>query len=155
MLRLLERLGAARLPVLSADEIHLFAEVAKRAHAIRRFEVVDPDSVAGYDLATEEARWLDADRVLAGTPPIRQDRATPSSEISPFFGAASKELEHTTHLAVVDAEGNVAVCTTTLSASFGAKVMAAGVVMNYCLSPPFGTAGEERARPRTANDGGP
>jgi gamma-glutamyltranspeptidase/glutathione hydrolase len=146
MLRLLEKLGAAQLPPLSADEIHLFAEVAKRAHAIRRFEVVDPDSVPGYDLSREESRWLDVDRVLAGTPPIRQDRATPSSEISPFFGAASKELEHTTHLAAVDSDGNVAVCTTTLSASFGAKVMAAGFVLNNSLAA-FGTAGRNVLAP--------
>jgi gamma-glutamyltranspeptidase/glutathione hydrolase len=140
MLRLLEKLEPEPLAFLSADEIHLFAEVARRAHAIRRFDVVDPDSVPGYDLAAKRAEWFDVDRLLASSPPIDPEHATPSPAVNPLYRAALRELEHTTHLAAVDAMGNVATCTTTLSASFGAKVVAAGVVLNDSLAA-FGTVG--------------
>lgn len=140
MLRLLEKVDRPGTAALAADELHLLAEIMRRAHAIRRFEVVDPDSVPGYDLPAKVSEWLDAERVLARSPAIDPARATPSAKVHPLFDAAMKELEHTTHLAAVDAEGNVAVCTTTLSANFGAKVVAAGVVLNDSLAA-FGTVG--------------
>jgi gamma-glutamyltranspeptidase/glutathione hydrolase len=140
MLGAFEKLEAHRLPFLGADDLHLFAEVARRAHALRRFEVADPDSTPGYDLREREAAWLDVDHVLAAAPPIDMQHATPSEKVHALYGAAMKELEHTTHLAAVDAEGNVASCTTTLSANFGAKVMAAGLVLNNSLAA-FGTVG--------------
>jgi gamma-glutamyltranspeptidase/glutathione hydrolase len=146
MLGMLEKLDAKRFAPLSADGVHLFAEVARRAHTVRRFEVVDPDSVPGYDLGAKVAAWLDADRELARFPAIDMAHATPSRAVHPLYDAAVKELEHTTHLAAVDAEGNVAACTTTLSASFGSKVMAAGVMLNDSLAA-FGTAGESVPAP--------
>jgi gamma-glutamyltranspeptidase/glutathione hydrolase len=145
-LRILEKLDAKRFAPLSADALHLFAETARRTQTIRRFEVVDPDSVPGYDLGAHEAEWLDPDRVLARLGQIDLARATPSRKVHPLYDVAVKELEHTTHLAAIDAEGNVASCTTTLSASFGAKVMAAGVVLNNSLAA-FGTAGESTPLP--------
>jgi gamma-glutamyltranspeptidase/glutathione hydrolase len=146
MLAMLEKLDARRFQPLSADGVHLFAEVARRAHTIRRFEVVDPDSVPGYDLGSHLAAWFDADRQLARFPPIDLARATPSRSVHPLYDVAVKELEHTTHLAAVDAEGNVASCTTTLSASFGSKVMVAGMMLNDSLAA-FGTAGESTPLP--------
>jgi gamma-glutamyltranspeptidase/glutathione hydrolase len=145
-LGMLEHLDASRFPPLSADELHLFAEAARRAQTIRRFEVVDPDSVPGYDLGKHEAEWLDAAHTLSRFPPIDLAHATPSKAVHPLYDVAVKELEHTTHLAAIDAEGNIASCTTTLSASFGAKVMAAGVVLNDSLAA-FGTAGESTPLP--------
>jgi gamma-glutamyltranspeptidase/glutathione hydrolase len=140
LLGILDHEHAERYPALSADELHVFAEAARRAQTIRRFDVVDPDSVPGYDLPQHEAEWLDPARLLARLSSIDMKHATPSREVHPLYDVALKELEHTTHLAAVDADGNVASCTTTLSASFGAKVMAAGMVLNDSLAA-FGTAG--------------
>ena len=102
--------------------------------------------MAGYDLAAHEAEWLDPDRVLTRLGQIDLLRATPSRKIHPLYDVAVKELEHTTHLAAIDADGNVASLTTTLSASFGAKVMAAGFMLNNSLAA-FGTAGEATPKP--------
>lgn len=146
MLTLLSHLGAENLPALSDDEIHLFAEVARRAHAIRRFEIGDPDTLPGFDWPSKRRSFLDADSVLARFPPINPEHATPSSTVSPLYSAAMRELEHTTHLSVVDADGNAASLTTTLSASFGARVMAAGVILNNALAG-FGTVGENVLAP--------
>ncbi len=129
-----------RLAPGSADALHDFAEIARRAGAIRRFEVADPDSVPGYDSSRQLAGWLDPARALPTAPPIDPVFATPSSAVDPRFAGAMKELEHTTHFAAVDADGDVAACTTTLSANFGAKVMVAGFVLNDSLAA-FGTVG--------------
>jgi gamma-glutamyltranspeptidase / glutathione hydrolase len=86
--------------------------------------------------------------VIAKTPPIDRARATPSSEVHPLYAAAMRELEHTTHYSVVDATGTVVSCTTTLSAGFGARMVAAGtgIVLNNSVAA-FGTAGENLPAP--------
>jgi gamma-glutamyltranspeptidase/glutathione hydrolase len=138
----LESLGAARLPAWSADELHLFAEVSKRAQARRRFGLVDPDSAPLTMSAAGLREWLTPLGFAGTAPPIDPDRATPASRVHPSFGALERELEHTTHLSVVDAEGNAVSCTTTLSGSFGARYVAAGtgIVMNNSLAA-FGRLG--------------
>lgn len=145
-LALLERIEPEPLPLLGAAEIHLFAEVARRAHAIRRFEVGDSDTNLDFDVAKKAEEWLDAERVLARFPPIDPARRTPSSAVHELYGAAVRELEHTTHLSVVDAEGNAASLTTTLSASFGSRSMAAGVLLNNAIAA-FGTVGRNTLAP--------
>jgi gamma-glutamyltranspeptidase/glutathione hydrolase len=92
------------------------------------------------------AEWLDADRVLARFPRIDPVARTPSSAVHEYFGAAMRELEHTTHLSVVDGEGNAASLTTTLSASFGSRAMAAGVLLNNAIAA-FGTVGRNTLAP--------
>lgn len=148
-LGILERLGASRLPGGSAEELHLFIEASKRAHAEKRFAVLDPDALSPEALAERRERWLDIDGVLARTPPIDRTRPTPSAEVHPLYAAAMRELEHTTHFSVVDAEGNVVSCTTTLSAGFGARIVAAGtgIVLNNSVAA-FGTAGDNLPAPR-------
>jgi gamma-glutamyltranspeptidase/glutathione hydrolase len=146
LLALSERSEAHRLSPLSVEEAHLFAELSRRVHALRRFEVGDPASLPDVDFSLELSRWLDPARVLAAGPPIDPARATPSKDVHALFPSAMKELEHTTHFSAVDAEGNVASCTTTLSASFGARVVAAGVVLNNSLAA-FGTVGRNTPAP--------
>lgn len=147
MLRMLERLAPSDLPVDSVARLHLFAEVAKRAHAERRFEVVDPDSVTPYDDAGRRARWEDPELWL-GRFPVSPSTVTPASKLHPLYPAAVRELDNTTHFSVVDARGNAVSCTTTLSGSFGAKyvIPEIGVVMNNSVGA-FGTAGLDVPKP--------
>jgi gamma-glutamyltranspeptidase / glutathione hydrolase len=147
MLAMLEQLEAHRLPPGSPESLHLFAEVAKRAHAERRFGVVDPDSVKDYDARARRARWSDPALWLKPFP-IDPKHATPAARLHPLYAAAMKELDHTTHFSVADAAGNVVSCTTTLSASFGAKyvVPGLGVVLNNSFAA-FGTVGEDVPAP--------
>ncbi|MBX3182234.1 MAG: gamma-glutamyltransferase [Polyangiaceae bacterium] len=130
LLGLLEREGYHRLPRGSVASAHLFIEAAKRAHADRRFEVVDPDSDA-REQAGLRAGWLDASRWLTAHP-ISRERATPALELHPLVKELRAESEETTHFSVIDREGMVVSCTTTLSGGFGARYVAAGtgVVMN-------------------------
>lgn len=111
----------------SPDAIHLFLEASRRAQAERRLGVVDPDALAPAELSARLARWLDPAFWL--TVPIEPQRATPSERVHPLFAEALRETEHTTHLSVTDRTGMVVSLTMTLSASFGAKIMAAGTGM--------------------------
>jgi gamma-glutamyltranspeptidase / glutathione hydrolase len=144
----LERLGAHRLPRASADELHLFLEASRRAQTERRFAVSDPDALAPEELRKRIARWTDPLALLTRVPAIDPAHATPSRNVHPLYAAAMRELEHTTHFSVVDAEGGIVSCTTTLSAGFGAKIVApgTGVVLNNSLSA-FGTVGESQPAP--------
>src|SRR5690606_31965589 len=58
------------------------------------------------------------------------------------------ELDQTTHFSVVDSEGNVVSCTTTLSGGFGARYVIGelGLVMNNSVAA-FGTVGEDVPKP--------
>jgi gamma-glutamyltranspeptidase / glutathione hydrolase len=144
MLAMLDALHAAKLPRGSADAMHLFAEVAKRAHAERRFHVADPTGQGAATERDQRARWTNADTWL-GPFPIDPQHATPASKLHPHYAAARAELDHTTHFATADADGTVVTCTTTLSASFGARyvVPGTGVVMNNSLAA-FSTVGDNR-----------
>jgi gamma-glutamyltranspeptidase/glutathione hydrolase len=124
-------------------------EIARGLPPPRRFDVVDPDSVVGNDLAATARLGRDVATLLNGAPPIAPGHATLPTHVHPLSEAALRELEHTTHYSVSDAEGNVVSCTTTLSAGFGARFVAAGtgVVLNNSLAA-FGTAGMDVLAPR-------
>lgn len=105
----------------SAAHVHLAAEAMRRAFAARNAKLGDPDFV--HDPVDElmADAWAREQRAT-----IRPDRATPSSEILPNAPGASGG-SHTTHLAVVDPDGNAVALTTTLNAWFGSGVTVPGL----------------------------
>jgi gamma-glutamyltranspeptidase / glutathione hydrolase len=144
ILLMLQALHADALPHDSAAELHLFLEASRRAQAERRFGVIDPDALTSEQRAEKRARWLDPNAWLKGSP-IDPDHATPSERVHPLFAEAQRELEHTTHFSVVDGGGMVVSCTTTLSASYGAKIVApgTGVVLNNSVAS-FASSGDNQ-----------
>jgi gamma-glutamyltranspeptidase/glutathione hydrolase len=92
-------------------------EVEKRLFA-RRAELGDPDLVPGAARAVEEMVSPAYARTLtAAVGP----RATPSPELLPAHEGA-----HTTHLSVIDAQGNAVALTTTVNVPFGSCVVVPG-----------------------------
>jgi len=147
-LLMLEQLRTFRLKRGSAEQLHLFIEAARRAHAERRFSVLDPDGLDPLELEARRRRWSDPLFLLGRAPAIDPGRATPSAEVHPLYPAAMRELEHTTHLSVADESGMIVSLTTTLSAGFGAKLVApgTGIVLNNSIAA-FGTAGDNLPAP--------
>jgi gamma-glutamyltranspeptidase/glutathione hydrolase len=143
-LLMLQALHAELLPHDSAAELHLFIEASRRAQAERRFGVIDPDALSADASAKKRARWLDPQTWLAGTP-IDPDHATPSASLRLPLADDAHESEQTTHFSVIDAEGMVVSCTTTLSASYGAKLVlpGTGVVLNNSVAS-FSSSGENQ-----------
>lgn len=144
ILGILERQSAYKLAAGSVEDAHLFLEASRRAQADKRFSVVDPDAIAPGELARKLARFRDIPALLARLP-IDPTRPTPSEKVHPLYGAAMRELEHTTHLSVVDAGGMAVSCTTTLSAGFGAKIVVpgTGIVLNNAVAS-FASVGENQ-----------
>ncbi len=144
ILLMLQALHADAFAHDSAAELHLFLEASRRAQFERRFRVIDPDALSAEATAQKRARWLDPNAWLASTP-IDPEHATPSLSIHPPETDEAHESEHTTHFSVVDAEGMVVSCTTTLSASYGAKLVlpGTGVVLNNSVAS-FSSSGENQ-----------
>jgi gamma-glutamyltranspeptidase/glutathione hydrolase len=130
-----------------AEELHLFLEACRRAQAERRFGVSDPDALDPAAQQAALARFLSPQALLERAP-IEREHATPSAKLAPLYPGASNESEQTTHLGVVDADGMVVSLTTTLSASFGAKLTApgTGIVLNNAVAS-FSNTGPNQPAP--------
>jgi gamma-glutamyltranspeptidase/glutathione hydrolase len=130
-----------------AEEAHLFLEACRRAQAERRFGVSDPDALAPAAQEAALQRFLSAQALLERAP-IEREHATPSTKLAPLYPGATSESEQTTHLSTVDADGMVVSLTTTLSASFGAKLTApgTGIVLNNSVAS-FSNTGPNQPAP--------
>jgi len=114
---LLDRLGWAAKPRSGADRAHLLVESFRRAFA-DRFLLGDPAATRADAPQLLAAEWLDR-RAAA----ISLARATPSAEVRPWPGDAPEEPGETTHLAVIDGNGNAVSLTTTLNGSLGCGLL--------------------------------
>ncbi len=111
----------------TAPQIHLAAEAMRRAFAARNADLGDPDFVKNPLDELMSAAWAQAQGAT-----IRMDRATPTKELLPNAESPGHEGPHTTHLCVVDTDGNAVAMTTTLNAWYGsaAAVPGLGFVLN-------------------------
>lgn len=137
ILGLMEHFDLAGLDPAGADMAHLFAEASKLAFADRALYVADADHVSvpvvgmlDRSYLTARAQLIDRDRagedVAPGNPPWRDARMQ-----APDPGMTSRG---TTHLSIVDAAGNVISMTSTIESGFGARIMAAGFLLNNQLT---------------------
>jgi gamma-glutamyltranspeptidase/glutathione hydrolase len=117
---ILERLQWGGLPRFGVERAHLLAEAWRRAYA-DRFLLGDPrTSLAGARQLLDPA-WLD--RRAAE---INKARAVPSERVRPWSRAAVPESPETTHLSVVDGNGDAVALTTTLNGAFGCGLLVPG-----------------------------
>lgn len=131
MLGLLERTGVD-LPKLGAGSsaaLHYLLEVGKHAFADRSRALGDTD--AGRAAA---AAMLEPGRLAALAKTIAPDRVRPIASYGGLPGAPAAPPARdggTSHVCVIDRDGNAVALTTTVNGYFGAKlVTAGGVVLN-------------------------
>lgn len=119
---LLDQLGYGKEPRFGARRAHLLAEVLRRVNA-DRFLLGDPASSLATAADLLEPRWL-AGRLAS----LKRDRATPSDEVALWSPAArgKEEAPETTHIAVVDGEGQAVSLTTTLNGLYGCGLWVPG-----------------------------
>jgi gamma-glutamyltranspeptidase/glutathione hydrolase len=134
---MLERLGWAGLPRFGADRDHLLAEAFRRAFA-DRFLLGDPATTKATAEQLLAPAWI-ARRAAQ----IDPRHATPSAEVKAWPGAEGAPAggTDTTHLSVVDRDGNLVALTTTLNDLFGCGlwVPGAGFFLNDIMDD-FATA---------------
>ncbi len=120
MLNILERYDLKQMGAGSSQSLHLMTEAMRRAFADRAEFLGDPDFVKVPVAGLTSRAYADK---LADT--IRMEQASTSEEIK-HGEPAPYESEETTHYTVVDKDGNVVACTTTLNDSFGNKITVEG-----------------------------
>lgn len=129
-------LGKGRQAAMSGSSVHLIAEAEKLAYADRNRYLADPDFVdvptglldGGY--VEQRRRLIDPNAAMpaakAGEPPGLAKRA--------FGTDGTIERAGTSHLSVIDAQGNAVSMTTTIEGAFGSGVFANGFLLNNQLT---------------------
>lgn len=126
MLKMIEKRNIASMKFLSPSSVQLMAEVERRAFADRSKFLGDPDFVKiPYKNLVSDGYLT---KRMKDYSPVK---ASLSTDIQP--GTVAPEENHeTTHISVIDKEGNAVSVTTTLNNSYGSKtiVTGAGFIMN-------------------------
>jgi gamma-glutamyltranspeptidase/glutathione hydrolase len=138
VLELLEPFDLGHGPdaALNPRALHLIAEAEKLAYADRDFYIGDPDFArvpatlldSGY-LAERRASinaFAAMPRPQPGTPPGVTRQALGED--------ATRESAGTSHISIIDRDGNAVAMTTTVEAAFGSRVWAAGFLLNNQLT---------------------
>lgn len=134
VLELIEPFDIGRTPddAMRTSTMHLIIEAERLAFADRARYVADPAFVpvpaglldAGY--LKSRAELIDAAQAMG-----RAEPGTPPDAAKHAFGIdATKENVGTSHISVVDAEGNVVSMTTTIEGAFGSGLFTQGFLLN-------------------------
>ncbi len=124
-------------PTMSDTALHRIAEAEKLAFADRNRYVGDSDFVAVPAKGMLDRAYIASRRAL-----IDPDRAMEKAEpgeppaIEPVVNGAdaSRENPGTSHISIVDANGNAVSMTTTIESAFGARLMVRGFLLNNELT---------------------
>ena len=148
ILKILERFDLHALRPDSVQAVHLFAEAGRLAYADRNLYIADPDFVAAPLAALLGPRYLDSRaKLIDPRRSMGRARAGDPARIAASFGLTEPlELPATTHISVVDAEGNAVAMTTSIEAAFGNRQMVRGFLLNNQLTD-FSWAPEEGGVP--------
>lgn len=121
ILGILERTAFARAPPHSAEAAHLFTEAARLAFADRARYLGDPDFVS-----VPVARLLD--------PAYLDKRASLIGERAMGMALPGDREGGTSHLSIVDRDGNAVAMTTTIESAFGSRIVVRGFLLNNELT---------------------
>jgi gamma-glutamyltranspeptidase/glutathione hydrolase len=133
ILSLIQRFDMALLEPLSAEAVHLVAEAERLAYADRAMYIADSDFVSvpvdgliNRSYLASRSAMISRDRSLgkakAGEPPTRRT----------WFHAPSNDTESpsTSHISIVDNDGNAVAMTTSVGHSFGSRIFVHGFFLN-------------------------
>jgi gamma-glutamyltranspeptidase / glutathione hydrolase len=136
ILGLLERADVAAFAPLSTDAVHRFSEAGRLAYADRERFVADPDFVdvpidalIGQAYLDQRSRLIRADHSIgkaSAGEPVQHARAAAAGE--------AWELPATSHIAIVDAQGNAVSLTQSIEYGFGSHLMTHGFLLNNQLT---------------------
>lgn len=137
-LKLLEPLdlGNGRDAAMSTRALHLISEAEKLAFADRNRYIADPDFVVIPDGLLDPG-YLDKRRALID--PLRAMQRPKPGE-PPGLGKQSFGLDATienagtSHISIIDKDGNAVSMTTTVEGAFGSHIWAAGFLLNNELT---------------------
>jgi gamma-glutamyltranspeptidase/glutathione hydrolase len=137
ILGILQEFDLAAVKPGTAQAVHLIAEASRLAFADRNTYIADPDFVQVPAAALLDPRYLkkrgraiSPDRGM-GTAKPGKPRGTQALRLAP--GGDGMGIS-TSHLTVIDAEGNTLSMTTTIESAFGSRLMVRGFLLNNQLT---------------------
>lgn len=143
MLGVLERTAFALAPPHSVQAVHLFTEAGRLAFADRARYLGDPDFVA-----------VPVQKLLSNT--YLNSRSSGITERSMGEAlAGDTEATGTSHVSIVDRQGDAVAMTTTVESPFGSRIVVRGFILNNQLTdfdflPGAANAVRGRKRPRSS-----
>jgi gamma-glutamyltranspeptidase/glutathione hydrolase len=135
MLAMLERFPLAKMKPDSVEAAHLFAEAGRLAYADRDRYLADPDFVA-----LPMAQMMDRNYLAARSALIRDERSMGTAQPGTFANAQAFGEDHTaalpatTHISVVDGDGNAVSFTSSIESAFGSRILVRGFLLNNQLT---------------------
>lgn len=131
----LEQLPAPHPQMGSVDWIHRFAEASRLSFADRDHYIADPDFVEvpvplmiAPAYLKQRASLIDLKRAAADVEPGQPDARLTRLDVG------SPEFPSTSHLSIVDAEGNAVSMTSSVQMAFGSGIMVGGFLLNNQLT---------------------
>jgi len=148
MLGILEHFDLRELKPGSLAAVHVFAEAGRLAYADRNLYIADPAFVPAPVAALLDPGYLDSRaKLIDSARSMGRARAGDPARVAAHLGfAEALELPSTSHLSVVDPEGNAVALTASIEAAFGNRQMVHGFMLNNELTD-FAWEPEENGRP--------
>jgi len=134
LLGILERSGIAAHAPESEAALHRFAEAGRLAYADRARWIADPDRVPQPVEGLIDAAYIDARAALLGERSMGVARAGQPRGAHAHAGSEESEAVGTSHLSVVDAQGQAVSMTSTIESQFGSRIMVRGFLLNNQLT---------------------
>lgn len=148
---------------MSAEAVHLIVEAEKLAFADRARYIADPAFVTVPGGLLDESYLAERRKLISRARAMEKpEPGLPPGAAKRTFGIdATAERAGTSHISIVDADGNAVAMTTTIESAFGSHMMASGFLLNnemtdFSLLPegPDGVAAANRVeggkRPRSS-----
>lgn len=137
ILAFLERFDLGTLGPDSADAVHLYTQASRLAYADRNRYMADGEMVSVPTAALLDREYLRRRGEMI-------DRASDMGKAEPgdlpeqagmeLFGDETPEQPSTSHVSIVDKDGNAVSFTTSIAIGFGSRVMAGGFFLNNQLT---------------------
>ena len=136
MLGILERFDLAALRPESIEAVHLFSEAGRLAYADRDVYIADPEFATAPLAALLDRAYLGArGKLIDRRRSIGQAKAGTPAGIAAAYGLGQPlELSSTSHVSIVDPEGNAVAMTTSIESAFGNRQMVRGFLLNNELT---------------------
>lgn len=164
LLGMLEPFPMNRLKPDSIESVHLFAEAGRLAYADRGLYMADADfipvpvdALINPEYLRQRARLIQAKRAMKDAQPGQ----LPVKQSLQWGKDTALEFPSTSHLSIVDREGNAVAMTTSIEDAFGSRLMVRGFLLNNQLTDfsflpatadgkPIANRVEARKRPRSS-----
>jgi gamma-glutamyltranspeptidase/glutathione hydrolase len=133
ILGILENFPVAQWEPQSIETVHHFTQASRLAFADRNRYIADSDYVNVPVVNLLEKSYLAERSRLIGTSDLTQAQPGVFASYS-YADDQSPEFPNTSHISIVDAQGNAVSMTTSIEMGFGSAVMASGFLLNNQLT---------------------